>query len=571
MRQILTLLFNLTAKNECHCGEITSQINFSINEFYISVDTAFATSNAIIAEKAVDDDYDSDDDLRYKRLESIEEFLSVYPNNQITAVNISLLEYLGHREGSHNWSSDNEILNVTHVPNSFAKTILKVSREINIRTPEIFESYAFKTQFDDSSIYCGADGNYVATIFLNPHFLNEKNVSTVVEILSGVDHEKLGKLYWSAFFEKENIKNDFNGQFLNTNTKVRRLGYLKVFFRLLEERKKIPASFVAKKFEEFALAYSGILAESEYSKGIIQDSNGKSAEPYLSLIRELNLVETVNRLVVPSKILKVYIELSKRFNVSESANPFSLTEFDKAFFLEILLQKDYLYITLILELINLKEKPNVNYLVSTFQSALVKRLENYLVQNSEEFDRKKVNQIKAMKKRIEDWEKPQIYLEHVLMPRINWLADLGFLRLMPDNSILLLAEGKIILNEIFSWIDISNEYTESSTFFLKRFYPHIAGLTFRNSLGDYPAFSEIHKIIEKYIDESFRLFKTLAPNRVTSSQAFTFTKYSFFLNEKFCVTEAYLERIIQQKFSEKYIYKFQQRYGDGYIQKIQSK
>ena len=57
-------------------------------------------------------------------------------------------------------------------------------------------------------------------------------------------------------------------------------------------------------------------------------------------------------------------------------------------------------------------------------------------------------------------------------------------------------------------------------------------------------------------------------NRVTSSQAFTFAKYSFYLKNGFSVSESYLVRILEENFSNKYIYKFQPRYGDGYIQKV---
>ncbi len=569
MKEILSLLYDITDKKECHCGEVGSQINFSINEFHICIDTKPIKPNKKSndsGEKQEDYDFDNDE-LRYKQLESIDEFLNVYPNNHISDISVSLIEYLGTREDSIFKNHDNEGFKVKYIPKSFAKTILNTSREINIRIPELFEGYFFEPYFDDSSIYCGIDGNYVAKILIKYNFLSKDNVTALVQILKEIKHEELEQIYWHEFFEQENIKNYFEGQFLNTNTKVRRLGYLKIFFKLLKEKKKIPASFINKKFEEFAIKYNPFLAEAIYNKGLIQDSKGKSAAPYLNLLKEFDLVDTVNRLVVPSKSLRVYLELAHKFNKDENENPFFLTEFDKVFFLELILQKDFLYTSVILELIYLNENPSVNYLVSVFQNAILNRLDDFLKQNTEQFEKRKVAQIKKMKKRIEEWEKPQIYLEHVLMPRINWLADLGLLNILNENSILLLPEGKKVLNGLFSWIDINSKFIENAEFFLKRFYPHLAGLAYRNNLGKYPDFQEIYKCIDNYIDESFLLFKTLAPNRVTSSQAFTFAKYSFYFNEKLCVTTKYLERIIQERFAEKYIYKFQQRYGDGYIQK----
>ncbi len=570
MKEILSLLYNITDKNECHCGEVSSHINFSINEFQICIITKPIEPNKKnddIGE--IQEDYDNDnDEFRYKQLDSIDEFLSVYPNNYISEISVSLIEYLGSRDDSIIKNNENEGFKVKYNPTSFAKTILNTSREINIRIPELFEGYSFEPYFDDSCYYCEADASYVAKIFIKHNFLNKENATTLIQILKEIKHEELEQIYWSAFFEQENIKNYFEGQFLNTNTKVRRLGYLKIFFKLIKEKKKIPASFINKKYEEFAVRYNHYLVEAVNSKGLIQDSKGKSAAPYLNLLKEFNLIETVNRLVFPSKSLRVYLELANRFNKDENENPFFLTEFDKVFFLELILQKDFLYTSIILELIFLNKNPNINYLVSVFQNAILKRLDNFLKQNTEQFEKRKVAQIKRMKKRIEEWEKPEVYLEHVLMPRINWLADLGLIQLFNDNSILLLPEGKKVLNGLFSWIDINCNFIENAEFYLKRFYPHLAGLAFRSNLGKYPDVQEIQKCIDNYIDESFLLFKTLAPNRVTSSQAFTFTKYSFYFNEKFCVTTNYLERIIQEEFAKKYIFKFQQRYGDGYIQKI---
>jgi hypothetical protein len=156
------------------------------------------------------------------------------------------------------------------------------------------------------------------------------------------------------------------------------------------------------------------------------------------------------------------------------------------------------------------------------------------------------------------------------MPRVNWFADLGLITLS-DNTITINENGKRLISELNSWVDIEAECVADSSDFLRKFYPHVYAKSYFESYGEYPNEEIINGLVDQYINQSFALFKTLAPNRVTSSQAFTFAKYCFYFKNGFSVSESYLTRIIEQNFSNKYIYKFQPSYGDGYIQKILSK
>ena len=129
--------------------------------------------------------------------------------------------------------------------------------------------------------------------------------------------------------------------------------------------------------------------------------------------------------------------------------------------------------------------------------------------------------------------------------------------------------GFIITRHVNS--DTTNNYWNQCIRCLRKFYPHVYAKSYFESYGEYPNEEIINGLVDQYINQSFALFKTLAPNRVTSSQAFTFAKYCFYFKNGFSVSESYLTRIIEQNFSNKYIYKFQPSYGDGYIQKILSK
>ena len=81
----------------------------------------------------------------------------------------------------------------------------------------------------------------------------------------------------------------------------------------------------------------------------------------------------------------------------------------------------------------------------------------------------------------------------------------------------------------------------------------------------------LNLILEKmyhHIDSSFALFKTLAPNRVTASQAVNYAKYKLYLNDKIKVGSEFILGRLSEKEQDKFIFKYQEQYQDGYIQKM---
>jgi len=73
--------------------------------------------------------------------------------------------------------------------------------------------------------------------------------------------------------------------------------------------------------------------------------------------------------------------------------------------------------------------------------------------------------------------------------------------------------------------------------------------------------------IDYYLDERIIKFKTLAPNRTTLSQAINYTKYQIYINENVPIEYKFIENYIKEQSKEKYIFKYQHQYKDGYIQK----
>lgn len=537
MEKIIKYLNDRVGPNGCYFRNLNSLV-FAFGKLEISIDYT------LINQEASED---------FEELDNVDDLLKEISNINFQHFCISFSEMMEDRDVfSHPFSISNSLLDLVKILNKIDETLV-LKYEIKVDDP------------NDSGM-CGYYPQYIGEIEIDFGKLDIKALEKIVHALHSFELIQLTSPYALAIGSKRKIKNTFTPQFLNTNTKVRRLGYLKLFFKFIDEKKKIPQSFINKKFEEFTLQYSSQLRDLSNNKGVIQNLNGKSAEPYISLLKEMDLITIVNRVVVPTKWLKTYLVLRDNF-IDETPEVFVLDKLDRMFLMEIILRKDFFYSIVILEFLCIRETCNAHEIINDFQKLLLQRIESLLNQ-AEYKDEKDVSQIKEIEKRVMAWKSAKVYLEHIIMPRINWYADLDIIKLS-NNIITINENGKRLISELNSWIDIEAELVADSTDFLKNFYPHVYAKSYFGSYGVYPNEEIIHGLVDQYINESFVLFKTLAPNRVTSSQAFTFAKYSFYFKNGLSVSENYLERIVEQIFSNKYIYKFQPRYGDGYIQKIQ--
>ena len=76
-----------------------------------------------------------------------------------------------------------------------------------------------------------------------------------------------------------------------------------------------------------------------------------------------------------------------------------------------------------------------------------------------------------------------------------------------------------------------------------------------------------YKMFVAYLDQSFYFFRTLAPNRVTFSLFSYYIRYILFYNHSIVLDTEDIKKIFAKKEYSNYIYRFQEQYKDGYIQK----
>ncbi|WP_210462719.1 hypothetical protein [Rufibacter roseolus] len=548
MKEIIRYLFENSDQRECFYDSL-GNVTFTFNQIYVSVN--------------FDEELEFEDSFNYIR--DVIELDEIVEGRSLSEFRICLSEYLGAREDVISFNENDKKYYYSYLPISITNSILILVRELRkLINPHIVKNYRFDIN-NPSGGFCNTEPNYEGYIYILVSLVNLEAVKSIVAIFKKIKLLEIPCNYCITFIKEHNVKNDFEAQFINTSTKVRRLGYLKLFSSFIYERKRIPESFLNRKFEQYALLYNSHLDEAINAKGIIQDANGKSAAPYIELLKELDLITTVNRVVVPTKWLRVYLALNEN-DYDESLNAFLLNDLDKLFFLEIILKKDFLYFSLVLEYVYSNDSISIKDLIKNFQGLLLERI-SALQQQIGYRNTKAISELKVIEKRVLDWKKAEVYLEHIIMPRINWMLDLRLIDL--ENGLIQITEnGKRLCIELCYWIDIGAEYVTDSSDFIRRFYPAIYFITYKGSPGVSASREEILSRIVNNIEKSFVLFKTLAPNRVTSSQAITYSKYQMCLSNGYAVSERFHIKMLETELREKFIYKYQPQYSDGYIQNI---
>ena len=169
--------------------------------------------------------------------------------------------------------------------------------------------------------------------------------------------------------------------------------------------------------------------------------------------------------------------------------------------------------------------------------------------------------------RLNSWSEKDSYMEHILMPRLNWLFDMNFIELKDDLSFVLTPNGILLLQCLNEWNAKAQHKIITARNYVNNYYLKIINdiFDFQKKLFN---FASDNEFLEMYINKSFDLFKTLAPNRTTFSLAANYAKMMLFFKHSIVADENDICYYFQSKYNTKYIFKYQEQYKDGYIQKI---
>lgn len=429
------------------------------------------------------------------------------------------------------------------------------------------------------SLYPSAIENYCVSDFLmDPYVMEGENIwySYFIKIGEGY---KQNKQFVSDIIEHlENAAPDVstNGlkleyykvkprndlSLITTSTKVRRLGYFKLMLSLFKENPLYLEKSFLKKIGEIASEHEEELLNYKNTKGIIKQTKTEGgAKPYVEVAIGMNLINKVGNGFEQGKVSRAYNALQR-----ESSNLFDLGIIDKAFFLESILRHDYLYIYTLLEYAYTTQCPSYKDVKGLYQQMLLKNL-RLMKEGANKVDSIKKLNFQTVERRIKEWKKPNVYLEHVLMPRLNWLYDLELLVLRDNLSFELTQEGERLFATICGWRDISDTAITDPSPYLDICFMKVFADVYGMYSHKIASEAEIDNYLKAYLEESFHLFKTFAPNRVTYSVFANYAKWKLFKETGCTIDIDDIEKSFLKRNEDNYIFKFQKFYNDGYIQK----
>lgn len=427
--------------------------------------------------------------------------------------------------------------------------------------PNAIKRIQSKIIFDND--FCDKYGKYTFMIFFQEEYWG--NINIIKEILNAnLENLHIPNFYSHYFMNRIEVKDDKQISIVSTNTKVRRLGYFKLLSSFMVDYKMIPSISINKKFENYCLPYQEVLINNQHNKGVIKETkNGISAKPYIDVANEFDLVNIINRVYYTGKLFKVYEVLQKKY--SDEKNPFKLSSFDKLFFLEMIIKYDYFYFRNLLELIFVEEKISYSDIKDKFQNQVLNQIIRY--KNSVYNDRKVISIFDLVYKRINNWEKPHVYLEHIIMPRLNWMLDLGVI-IEKNNKFEITKVGEKLFHHFCIWNDLNTDEVVNPTQFVNNFMVNMFDdcFNYNQITTSTQDMNFVKNMLFECVENSFDFFKTLAPNRVTASQAINYAKYMLYLENGIRLEYQNIIDILSSKEQMKFIYKFQEQYQDGYIQ-----
>ena len=445
---------------------------------------------------------------------------------------------------------------------SYTASMFALCKQIQKKFPGCIERYTVDTFFlDDCDLYgCPENAEYGYRIYLRTTFWEDN--SNMQKLTSeSWRTEVVYPAYYQPISENK-LLDDYHFDFLGTNTKVRRLGYLGLLLSLFKDSPRIAKKNLSRLLEQKAQDNTSALFSYKNQKGVILPSKtGVSASPYIKLALEMGIIREMTGHYELGKMGRVYVEMQKSTD-EEKANPFELKAIEKVFWVERLLEEDFVYLFTLMEYAYISDTPSYSDLRKQFNVLVLKKLETLY---SNAHDNLPKTALRNAIQRIKGWKKAEVYLEHILMPRLNWLYDIGLLELRKDLTFELTREGRLLFLNMVAWRDLRQADVCNPASLLEAYYMHVANDVFMEGQGSDG--EDMGDALTEVLTYSFDHFKTMAPNRVTYSVYQAYAKYTLLRDKLLVVESADVKENYLPSVADKYVFMFQQYYNDGFIQK----
>ncbi|WP_055073598.1 hypothetical protein [Pseudanabaena sp. 'Roaring Creek'] len=225
------------------------------------------------------------------------------------------------------------------------------------------------------------------------------------------------------------------------NTQVRRLGYVSSILAILSD-KTLSESLLYERLERWSVEHESELKSYVNPQGQIKPTRMRtSAKRYTEFAISLGLV---GRIAGACRITRFGRPLLPFISKASKANYFELILAERYLYLYWLFIKDSDRLMTVLNMLGETPTQNLSLLQKKFKDSYVKQLDNRLSQEESQIGR----EILALRNRvIHEWKNPERYAESIVPPRINWLLDIGLVRIEGlRKSVNLTEEGQKLLD-----------------------------------------------------------------------------------------------------------------------------
>lgn len=300
---------------------------------------------------------------------------------------------------------------------------------------------------------------------------------------------------------------------LNTNTQTRRLGYLVHIASDVKSYHRGERELISR-LEKWGGRSEEKLREYVSDKGIVRESRSSSgARRYIDISERLGIITDVRNRYRPSKIGSVITSLESPVK----DNPFHLDQAQIPLLYSILLKDSDYTIPLLFTLTKCKRQSDIR---SNFYSKLLDHFYG-LYEISKGGQKRRIDErIQEMEK----WEKPEKYLEHIVMPRLHWGLDLKLVdwdTYLDNGSFSLSRAGRKLLDAVPQ----CNEIPQISVAWCQNELFKVWAQYSLENYKDWGTLAQRERInlIEDRVKEASGIFHTMAYPRLPALQIILFS------------------------------------------------
>jgi hypothetical protein len=356
---------------------------------------------------------------------------------------------------------------------------------------------------------------------------------------------------------------NYNLGITETNTQVRRLGYLSALIWILKDR-SMSEQILVERIQSWSADHQSELSNYTNSQGSINTTKQKTAAMrYINFALALGMLGRISNTFRLTRFAKPVANL---IIYNDERNSFHLSLYEKIWYLYWLLIKDGDRLLTIFDLLLDFDMAPLGKLQKEFKSYYLRRLHFRSSVSKESVAR----EILIIRRRIQgDWKSPQRYAETIVPPRLNWLLDLGLVSIENTRGkpAALTATGKLLLIEMRK-SNISELPTADIQWLNEGFFSSVGRSMGASNEKDCSASNSLvtESLIETYLSQAFNLLRSSNAPKISLLPALLYVCTCLAVkNNKWIDIEVTKQMISESSLLSKYQVRFSHRENESYI------